>query len=129
MRKLIVFVFIILLCTLCYRLTGKHNISIVNAHYDGSTAKIIVDKLPLTEAEKIGWWQKNQHSVLEKYNIPTDDKSPFLIVIYAFGNGYQVEGKEDRLCFPDITPPKNCIDKNILMTIWRARDGSVKYQF
>lgn len=129
MRKLTIMLLIILVCVLFYLLYGNRNVSVIDAHYDGSTSQIIVDKLPLTEAEKIGWWQKNQHSVLEKYNIPTDDKSPFLIVIYAFGNGYQVEGKEDRLCFPDITPPKNCIDKNILMTIWRTRDGSVKYQF
>jgi len=129
MRKLIVFIFIILSCTLSYRLTGKHNVSIIDAHYDSSTAQIIVNKLPLTKAEKIDWWQKNQRSVLEKYNIPTGHKSPFLIAIYAFDNGYQVEGKKDRLCFSDIEPPKNCIDKNILMTIWRTRDGGVKYQF
>ncbi|WP_341844372.1 DUF943 family protein [Kosakonia oryziphila] len=73
--------------------------------------------------------KKNQNKILKKYNIPTGDKTPVLIVIYAFGDGYQEEGKEDRPCFSDIKPPKNCIDKNILMMIWRTRDGGVKYQF
>ncbi len=52
-----------------------------------------------------------------------------LIVIYAFGEGYQEEGKKDRRCFEDMAPPRNCIDKNILMMIWRTRDGGVEYDF
>lgn len=129
MRKLVILSLAIALCFIGYLFTVKSNVSIIAAHYDGSTAQIIVNKLPLTDSNKINWWQRNQNEILENYNIPTGDKIPFLIVIYAFGDGYQVEAKEDRLCFSDIKPPKNCIDKKILMMIWRTRDGGVKYQF
>jgi len=129
MRKLIVLLLTLLLCVAFFLFNEKKDVSVIDAHYDGSTAQIIVDKLPLTEAAKISWWKQNQNEILENYKIPTGDKVPFLIAIYAYGNGYQEEGKEDRLCFSDIKSPKNCIDKNILMMIWRTRDGGVKYQF
>ncbi len=129
MRKLVILSLAIALCIIGYLCTVKANVSIIAAHYDGSTAQIIVNQLPLTDSKKINWWHRNQNEILEKYNIPTGDKIPFLIVIYAFGDGYQVEGKKDRLCFSDIKPPKNCIDKKVLMMIWRTRDGGVKYQF
>lgn len=129
MRKLVFFSLIVVLFIIGYLFTEKSNVSVIGAHYDGSTAQVIVNKLPLTHTDKMNWWKKNQNEILKKYNIPTGDKTPFLIVIYAFGDGYQEEDKEDRLCFSDIKPPKNCIDKNILMMIWRTRDGGVKYQF
>ncbi|WP_250318469.1 DUF943 family protein [Rosenbergiella gaditana] len=129
MRRFLISIFLLLLIVIGYLIIRKPHVSVVDAHYDGSTAQVIVDKLPLTNAEKINWWRKNKAQILKKYNIPTGDKIPFLIVIYVFGNGYQVEGKEDRLCFLDVKPPKNCIDKNIRMIIWRTRDGGVKYQF
>ncbi|EMH4161148.1 DUF943 family protein [Pluralibacter gergoviae] len=129
MRKFVVLLFALLLLASGYFFICNKDVSVIDAHYDGSTAKVIVDRLPLTESEKIAWWEKNQNKILEKYSIPTGSKIPFLIVILAFGDGYQVEGKEDRLCFADMKPPKNCIDKNILMMIWRTRNGGVKYQF
>lgn len=129
MRKLVIFLLAVVLCIIGYLFTVKPDVSVIGAHYDGSTAQIIVNKLPFTDSKKINWWQKNKNEILKKYNIPTGDKIPFLIVIYAFGDGYQIEDKKDRLCFSDIKPPKNCIDKKILMMIWRTRDGGVKYQF
>ncbi|MBS1205965.1 MAG: hypothetical protein H6R25_2864 [Proteobacteria bacterium] len=129
MRKIVIFSLAVVLCIIGYLFAGKPNVSVIDAHYDGSTAQIIVNKLPAIDSDKINWWEKNQNEILGKYNIPIGDKIPFLIVIYAFGEGYQVEGKEDRLCFSDMRPPKNCIDKKILMMIWRTRDGGVKYQF
>ncbi|AUX74505.1 DUF943 family protein [Erwinia pyrifoliae] len=122
-------VILLLLIFAGYLIIRKQHISVVDAHYDGNTAQVIVDELPFLKSYKIEWWNENKESIMKKYNIPTGDKIPFLIVIYAFGDGYQVEDKEDRLCFSDIKPPKNCIDKKILMMIWRTRDGGVKYQF
>lgn len=129
MRRLFISIFLLLLILISHLVIRKPNISVIDVYYDGSTAQVIVDKLPLTHAEKISWWVKNKNKILSRYNIPTGGKIPFLIIIYAFGRGYQVEGNEDRLCFSNVKPPKNCIDKNILMMIWRTRDGGVKYQF
>ncbi|WP_414147377.1 DUF943 family protein [Erwinia sp. BNK-24-b] len=108
---------------------NRQDVTVIDAHYDGHTAQIIVDRLPFSKSAKIDWWLSNQGKIRSKYRIPSGNKGPFLIAVFAFGEGYQEEGKEDRLCFNDIKPPRNCIDKNILMTIWRTRDGGVKYEF
>ncbi|EXU76122.1 membrane protein [Erwinia mallotivora] len=107
----------------------KRSVKVIDAHYDGSSVQVIVDRLPFTEEKKIKWWSSNQDGIRQKYHIPSDSSGPFLIFIYQFGKGYQEEGKKDRACFKDISSPKNCLDKNILMTIWRTREGSVKYDF
>ncbi|EJF32369.1 MULTISPECIES: DUF943 family protein [Enterobacteriaceae] len=112
-----------------YYVLGNRNAMIKGAHYNGSTAVILVDRLPFTESAKIHWWERNQNQIREQYHIPSGKAGPFLISVFAFGDGYQEEGKEDRLCFKDVKPPKNCIDKNIIMQIWRERDGSTSYDF
>lgn len=129
MRRFVISTLVLLLCFFSYLVIKKQDVSVINAHYDGSTAQIIVDRLPFLESDKIAWWVKNKESIMEKYNIPSGKNSPFLISIYAFGDGYKEEGKEDRRCFSDIKPPKNCIDKNIIMSIIRTRSGSIKYEF
>jgi hypothetical protein len=127
MRAFAIAVLIILLGYTYYYFDKNQEVTVINSYYNGSTAWIIVDALPFTDAGKIHWWQHNQDQIRRKYHIPTGAQGPFLITIYAFGEGYQEEGKEDRLCFPNVEPPRNCIDKNILMTIWRTREGGIKY--
>jgi len=127
MRALTIAVLTIMLGCNSYYFLSDQKVTVVNGYYDGSTARIIVDSLPFTDAKKIDWWQHNQDQIRRKYHIPAGAQGPFLITIYAFGDGYQEEGKEDRLCFPNVEPPRNCIDKNILMMIWRTREGSIKY--
>ncbi|MCX8956765.1 DUF943 family protein [Erwinia psidii] len=122
-------VFILVVTGFYFFINDKRTVKVIDAHYDGSTAQVIVDRLPFTESDKINWWQSNQGEIRKKYHIPTGGSGPFLIFIYGFGKGYQEEGKKDRACFEDIPSPKNCIDKDILMTIWRTRDGGVKYDF
>ncbi|WP_061322745.1 DUF943 family protein [Serratia rubidaea] len=112
-----------------YIFLAESDVAVIDAHYDGSTAAVIVDRLPSAEAEKIAWWKSNQQKIREKYRIPSGGTGPFLIMVYAFGEGYKEEGKEDRVCFSDMKPPRNCIDKNILMMVWRTREGGVKYEF
>lgn len=129
MRKCICLVLLVLSGFVVYSLSGDNAVAVMGAHYDGSTARILVNRLPFTESAKIDWWTHNQRKIREKCHIPSGHGGPFLITVYAFGEGYKEEKNEDRLCFNDITPPKNCIDKNILMLIWRTRDGGEKYQF
>ncbi len=129
MRRLLVSVILSLLTFAGYLIIRKPHVSVVDAHYDGNTAQVIVDKLPLLQSQKIEWWNENKENILYKYNIPSGQHTPFQITIYGFGDGYKEEGEEDRRCLPDIKPPKNCIDKNIIMSISRTRNGSIKYDF
>ena len=128
--RIFVIVFLAALLTgFYYTFVGGKDVAVIDAHYDGSTAQVIVDGLPSTESEKIVWWQNNQDQIRGKYHIPSDNTGPFLIIVYAFGDGYKEAGKEDQLCFRSVRSSQNCIDKNILMMIWRTREGSVRYEF
>ncbi|WP_276308270.1 DUF943 family protein [Mixta theicola] len=63
-----------------------------------------------------------------KYHIPKPDGSgDYSIAVWRFGDGYKELGKYDRLCFDDMPPPKNCIEKDRLMYITLTRDGEVSY--
>ncbi|WP_426449265.1 DUF943 family protein [Siccibacter colletis] len=112
-----------------YLFYDNHDVTVINAHYDGHTAQIIVDDLPLFDSRKTEWWQRSQENIGARFHIPSGSHGPFLTVIYAFGNGYQAAGKQDRLCFSNVRPPRNCIDKKILMMVWRTREGGVRYEF
>lgn len=127
MRAFTIVVVTMMLGCIYYYFCRDPKVTVINSYYDGSTARVIVDALPFTESAKIEWWQHNQDQIRRKYHIPAGTQGPFLITIYAFGEGYQEEVKEDRLCFPNVEPPRNCIDKNILMMIWRTREGGIKY--
>lgn len=128
MRRLTMIIIIALLGS-AYLYFNRQEVTIINAHYNGHTAAILVDRLPLTNSSKIKWWESNQDKIRRKYHIPSGINGPFLIDVFAFGEGYQEEGKEDRLCFEEVKPPRNCIDKKMLMSIWTTREGGVKYMF
>ncbi|WP_380181231.1 DUF943 family protein [Kalamiella sp. sgz302252] len=128
MRKLVILIsFILLICFYLY--INRQDVKIIDVHYNGHSAEILVDRLPFTDSAKIHWWEKNQNEIRQKYHIPAGEDGPFLIVVYAFGEGYKEEGEEDRRCFEEVKSPRNCIDKNMLMDIWTTREGGVEYEF
>ncbi|ELZ9927490.1 DUF943 family protein [Cronobacter malonaticus] len=98
-------------------------IKVIDVHQNYFTAQILVNDLPLSSSAKIDWWIKNSKALSDKYHLNDKD-----IYIFAWGNGYQEEGKADRLCFADIAPPRNCIDKNILMSVSKTRSGKTEYR-
>lgn len=128
MRKIVIIVITALLAFF-YFYINRQDVIVIGTHYNGHSAEVLVDRLPFSDAAKIYWWEKNQDAIRSKYHIPAGDAGPFLIVVYAFGEGYKEEGKEDRRCFDDVKPPRNCIDKNMLMSIMTTREGGVKYDF
>ncbi|MEW5289077.1 DUF943 family protein [Erwinia papayae] len=121
--------FVVLIAIGTFFWLNNRSVTVIDGHYVRGSAQVIVDRLPLLDSSRIKWWEDNQKAIRAKYHIPQKGKDPMLIVIYAFGEGYQEEGKKDRRCFEDMAPPRNCIDKNILMMIWRTRDGGVEYDF
>ena len=128
MKKIICLLLIIIILIGFYLWRDNVSVNIIAIHQTKYTAEIVVDRLPLTERSLIKWWAGNRKEIESKYRIASlENGGPDYITIYKFGDGYKKEGKEDRLCFPNVEPPRNCIDKNILMTIWRTRDGGIKY--
>ena len=127
MRKVAIVISIALLTSFCFYI-NRQDVVVIDTHYNGHTAEVLVDRLPFSDSAKIYWWEKNQNAIRNKYHIPEGEAGPSLITVYAFGEGYKEEGKEQQRCFEDVKPPRNCIDKDILMAIWHTREGSVEYK-
>ncbi|KGD76697.1 membrane protein [Tatumella morbirosei] len=98
-------------------------VEIVAVHHRGNGfSAVLVKSFPLTDTGKIHWWLKNRAMLKEKYNIPnyTED-GYFTVTFWRFGEGYKEEGKYERLCFNDMLPPINCIDKDAVFTVRNNR--------
>lgn len=108
----------------------KRHSTVITTHQIGDVAVIFVDHLPITYHARIKWWYSHIDNITEEYHIVS--KSPegmFSYSVYAFGKGYQKEGKEDRLCFDDIPSPDNCVDKNVLLSVMPMNSGDDKFFF
>jgi hypothetical protein len=111
-----------------FYLNGRE-VKVIDVHLTPYSAVIIVNHLPISTSTSIEWWLRNKSAIYSKYKItPSDAGGPESITFFAFGEGYQELGREDRLCFADMEPPKNCIDKGILMQIGRTRDGDTQFR-
>lgn len=85
-----------------------------------------MENFPITDSGKIAWWIKNKSMLAEKYKIPKPASyGSFTIIFWDFGDGYQEEGKYDRLCFDDMKTAENCIDKNSFLTVRNTPDNRV----
>lgn len=112
----IVSAWIACLCTLYLQ-----PVDIVAIHKNNEFSSVLVRHFPITDAGKISWWFKNKKMLKDKYDIPSlADDGFFNITFWDYGDGYHVEGKDDRKCFMDSQLPKNCIDKNKLFTVEEA---------
>ena len=117
--------FIILISGFLY--ISNLRVEIVKTHWNPHSFHILVRKFPLTDKGKINWWLENKESIFQDYHLPDNILSNNNIVVWRFGDGYKTLGKYDRLCFDDMPPPKNCIEKERLMYITLTRKGEVSY--
>ncbi|AIR59550.1 membrane protein [Cedecea neteri] len=103
-------------------------VNIVAVHEKGNHSLILVKNFPYTDKGKIDWWLKNKDILKEKYQIPKPrDDGFFEVIFWYFGDGYKEEDKYDRLCFEDMAPPINCIEKDKAFTVWMDRYGKVSF--
>ncbi|WP_313128220.1 DUF943 family protein [Pseudescherichia vulneris] len=130
MKKIICLLFIIIASTTFYLWRDNVSVNIIAIHQNKYTAEVLVDRLPLTEKSRIKWWVDNRKEIEGKHHITSyENGGPDYITIFKFGDGYKKEGKKDRLCFDDMDTETNCIDKDILMTISRTREGLERFTF
>ncbi len=103
-------------------------VEVIAVHQRCNSSTILVKDYPVTDKGKIEWWLKNKNMFQTKYNFPKPDESGiYNVVFWDFGEGYKEESKYDRLCFDDMPPPKNCIDKNKLMIISHSKDNVTQF--
>ncbi|WP_238084740.1 DUF943 family protein [Pseudescherichia vulneris] len=130
MKKIIYLSLISIIFVGFYLCRDNASVNVIAIHQNKYTAETLVDRLPLTERSRIKWWVGNRKEIEGKYRIVSfENGGPDYITIYKFGDGYKKEGKEDRLCFDDMDTETNCIDKDILMTISRTREGLERFTF
>ncbi|MDU5782791.1 MAG: DUF943 family protein [Pantoea sp.] len=103
-------------------------VEIIAVHQDGNYSDVLVKNFPLTDRKKTSWWLKNKDMLKEKYNIPQPKKDGnFTVIFWLFGDGYKETDGYDRLCFEDMPPPKNCIDKNRVFSANHSRNMGVSF--
>ncbi|WP_276973554.1 DUF943 family protein [Tatumella ptyseos] len=98
-------------------------VEIIAVHKKDNYSSVLVNNFPFTDRGRINWWQENKQMLKNRYGVPRPDTDGFFTVIFwDFGDGYKEEGKYDRLCFDDMNPPANCIEKNKLFTVNYGRN-------
>ncbi|WP_455815624.1 DUF943 family protein [Pseudomonas graminis] len=97
-------------------------VKVIAVHQDGTYSDILVENYPLTDEGKIKWWLENKDFLKVKYNIPRpDEDGRYHVILWGFGEGYKEDDGYDSLCFDDVKPPKNCVDKDSLLIISRDK--------
>ncbi|MBT0723873.1 DUF943 family protein [Rosenbergiella sp. S61] len=123
---LLFFACLLLSCVLWLSL---RTVEIVAVHENDNHSYILVKNFPLTEQGKINWWLKNKKMLSVTYNIPKPTQDGFFTVIFwDFGDGYKETDGYDRLCFEDMKPPRNCIDKNSLMSVVSSKNTGLYFR-
>ncbi|WP_313396929.1 DUF943 family protein [Pantoea septica] len=103
-------------------------VEIVAVHQENNYSDVLVRSFPPTDKGKIAWWLKNKDKLKEKYDIPKPSSSGyFTVVFWGFGDGYKEEGKYDRLCFKDMKPPINCIEKDAIFSVDKSRNMGIMF--
>ena len=107
---------------------SQHPVKIVAVHQERHYSDVLVNNFPLTDKGKIDWWLENKGILKEKYDIPEpDSEGNSTVSFWDFGDGYVESDGYDRLCFDDMEPPLNCINKNSLMFVMNGRNTGLSF--
>ena len=102
-------------------------VDIVAVHQENNYSDVLVRSFPPTDKGKIIWWLENKNMLKEKYGIPkTSPDGSFVVVFWDFGDGYKETDGYDNLCFNDMKPPMNCIEKDSLLMV-RTSENTGSY--
>ncbi|WP_130832762.1 DUF943 family protein [[Erwinia] mediterraneensis] len=93
-------------------------VEVIAVHKNDSHSYVLVKNFPFTDKGKINWWLKNKDVLADKYKIPSPaSDGSFVIIFWDFGKGYKETDGYDNLCFSDMQPPLNCIEKDALLMV------------
>jgi len=102
-------------------------VEIVSVHQENNYSDVLVRSFPPTDKGKIIWWLENKNMLKEKHGIPKPGPDgSFVVVFWDFGDGYKETDGYDNLCFNDMKPPINCIEKNSLLMV-RSSENTGSY--
>ena len=115
-------IIVLMIISGCLLWLGFRPMKIISVHQMKYYSIVLVEDYPFTDKGKINWWQKNKSILKAKYDIPQPEADgSYNVILWDFDEGYKEDDGYDRLCFDDMKPPKNCVDKNALMTVSRDK--------
>ena len=90
-----------------------HPVEIIATKLHGLFSHVLLKNPPLTESGMVRWWQGNRERLKQQYNLPqTDENGNYEMIFWDLAGGLKPEKIDDSICFPQLKPPANCIDKN-----------------
>jgi len=127
-KKTCILIIIIAVLALGFFFVNKSaSVEVMAVDKTPNTVLIAVKGLPYSVKTKLSWWLDNKSLLSSQYKLDfTELNEQPSVYIYDFGNGFKKEEMKDRLCFNSVSPPNNCIDKNIAMVISQRRNGEIK---
>ncbi|THB84812.1 DUF943 family protein [Pantoea allii] len=103
-------------------------VKIVAVHNTANWSSVLVKNFPITDRGKINWWLKNKDALKRQYDIPKPASyGNYTVSIWLFGEGYKEDDKYDRLCFSDMKPPMNCIEKDRVFIISYSKNSGITF--
>ncbi|KFC07484.1 hypothetical protein GTGU_01868 [Trabulsiella guamensis ATCC 49490] len=87
---------------------------------------IAVDHLPLTDYDKISWFNDNKQMLQSHYAISMEDFEKITIMEVVDGvKSVNSRWVDDYYCFNSIDSDYRCVDKNLQVNIARAQDSTL----
>ncbi|WP_241609543.1 DUF943 family protein [Rosenbergiella australiborealis] len=128
-KKIICALLLVICALLSYFLwLSLRPVEIIAVHQRRNYSDVLVKNFPLTEQGRINWWLKNKKMLKDMYNIPKPAQDGFFTIIFwYFGDGYKETDGYDRLCFDDMKPPINCIDKDSLIMVNNSKNTGLYF--
>ena len=103
-------------------------VEIIDIHNDNGFSSVLVANFPHSDKKRIRWWLDHENYLKENYGIPQSDaRGSFTVIFWDFSGGYKETDGYDRLCFRDVALPKNCIDKNALLSVKKGRNSGLEF--
>ncbi|WP_261641640.1 DUF943 family protein [Erwinia mallotivora] len=101
---------------------------IISVHKEKNHSDILVEYFPFTVKGKINWWLENKNMLKIKYDVPSPSHDgSFVVTFWNFGEGYKETDGYDRLCFVDMPPPLNCIDKDAVLMVRNSKNTGLYF--
>ncbi|WP_338111628.1 DUF943 family protein [Rosenbergiella australiborealis] len=103
-------------------------VAIIAIHNNNGFSSVLVRNFPYSDKKRIKWWLDHKQYLKENYGIPqSDTQGSFTVIFWDFGDGYKETDGYDSLCFRDVVLPKNCIDKNALLSVKNGKNSGLEF--
>lgn len=126
MRKSLAALFII---AALYNMWSLRRINVLMVdHILAGDYVIAVDHLPLTDRDKIYWFNDNKKVLQEQFNISMSDFNNIILIEAVEGvRDINNHWDENYYCFTQTQSEFRCVDKDLQVNIYRSEDNTLTF--